>query len=62
MTIFSDFISSAWNTRKIIAGKGDNISDKAVPMIDDLIGKAVHIVGNIENFMSYYPYKLGKIG
>jgi hypothetical protein len=51
MNRFTDWLKSAWNIGKNIVGK-----------VGGFIGKAVPIVLNIGNFMSYLPGNKGKIG
>jgi hypothetical protein len=47
MTRLSDWLSSAWNAGKNLAGKVGNFIGKAAPMADSFIGKVAPLVGNI---------------
>jgi phage-related protein len=55
MRRLSDWLSSAWNTAKNLAGKVGNVIRKAASMVGSIIGKAAPIVRNIANFLSYLP-------
>jgi hypothetical protein len=61
MMRFSDWLSSAWNLAKNIAGKLYNFIGKAAPMIGSFIGEAIFMMDNIGKFMSTLPGKLGTI-
>jgi hypothetical protein len=62
MTRFSDWLSSACNTAKNVAGKVCNFIGKADPIVGSFIGKAAHFVHNIGHFMNYLSGKLGTRG